>query len=121
MFYMYIFPWLCVWECCIIILLAHGHDLASVSAHLLNRQPPSRKKKHNPQGLSDVNMGQGRMFGPISGFAIAIIQMYTGLSGFYFLWYCAVYDVIDGVHIMVLGHALLYAYCSILLSPSYKP
>ena len=54
-FHLYTFPWLCVWEGCINILLAHGQDLAPVLMPVL--MPLPFTGKHKPHKGSWVLCG----------------------------------------------------------------
>ena len=54
-FHRYTFPWLCVWEGCIVILLAHDKDLASLLAHP-HTGLPLHGKTQNVRELSDIRL-----------------------------------------------------------------
>ena len=76
-------------EGCIIILLAHGQGLVSVLTRPHTTSPFTGK--HKTWGLSDIWLPiQPRGLKEYSGLipvpAIVIIQMDSGLAGFYFLW-----------------------------------
>ena len=54
-FHRYTFPWLCVWEGCIVILLAHDKDLASLLTHP-HTELPLRGKTQNVREMSDIRL-----------------------------------------------------------------
>ena len=72
----YTFPWLCVWEGCIIILLALGRDVESVLTH------PTRHH-HSMENTYRIWAGLRGWSGLIPAPAAVIMEMYSGIAGFY--------------------------------------